>query len=105
MKANGRKYPDWYWEAIAEEEGDLPYGEKIRAALTPDEYRTLLAWIKEAAKKKRGRPPKVDVIQVASECLMYEGFLPPKVALAITAEAHGISRASVFAAKRKFRSK
>jgi hypothetical protein len=93
--------PDWYWEAIAKEEGDLPYGDKIRAALTPDEYQTLLRWIKEVAKKKR-RPSKVDVIQVATDCLMREGFLPQKVAVANTAEVHGISRTSVFAARRKF---
>jgi hypothetical protein len=101
MKAN------WYWEAIAEEEGDLlPYGDKIRAALTPDEYQTLLAWIREAAKKKRpqGRPP-VDVIRVAVDCLMYECFLPKKVAVANTAEGHGISRTSVYNARRKFLSK
>jgi len=100
-----RKLPDWYIEAIAEEEGDLPYGEKIRAALTPDEYQTLLRWIKEVAKRKHRRPPKVDVIQVATDCLMYECFLPQKVAVANTAEVHGISRASVFAARRKFLSK
>jgi hypothetical protein len=92
--------PDWFWEAIAEDEGDLPYGEKIRAALAPDEYRTLLVWIKEAAKKKR-RPPKVDVMRVANHCLIYEAFLPQKRAVAITAEVYGISRASVFAARRK----
>jgi len=92
--------PDWFLKAIAEDEGDLPYGEKIRAALTPDEYQTLLAYIKEAAKKKR-RPPKVDVMRVGNHCLIYEAFLPQKEAVAITAEVYGCSRASVFAARRK----
>ena len=64
--------PDWFLKAIAEDEGDLPYGEKIRAALTPDEYQTLLAYIKEAAKKKR-RPPKVDVMRVGNHCLHRKG--------------------------------
>jgi hypothetical protein len=99
-----------FWDAIAEEQGreilDEAIG-KLRAeggaTLTEPECKTLLEWIKEhSAKRKRkhGRPS--DAIEIAIDCAMYEGFMPLKVAVGITAERYGVNRSTVYAARNKF---
>lgn len=106
-----RKTPDWVREALAveyaEEVVDAALAKlagKDGATLTEPECRILRAWIKEhSAKRKRarGRPP-ADALEIAQWCQIFAAFMPLKVAVAIIAEQYGVSRASVYAARRKF---
>jgi hypothetical protein len=105
-----RETPDWLWDAVAVEQAQEVLDDamaKLRTAggatLTEPECRALRRWIKErSAKRKRRRGRPSDAISIALFCRMYEAFMPTKVAVEITAEWHGVSRATVYAARRKF---
>jgi hypothetical protein len=106
-----REFPDWFWDAIAVEQEQEVLANamaKLRAeggaTLTEPECMALRRWIKEhSAKKKRRRGrPSADAIEIALFCRMSEAFMSTKAAVKDIADWYGVSRASVYAARRKY---
>jgi hypothetical protein len=82
--------------------GKLRAAGKDGARLTEPECRILFAWIKERPKAKRPRGRPSDAAWIAIDCQLSEGVMPLKAAVQATADDHGVSRATVYAARRKF---
>jgi hypothetical protein len=108
MKADARKQ---LWDAIAVEQAqEHLYSAMVKlrsdgsVTLTDSERRALQVWIWDHSvqrKRPRGRP-SADAIDIAIACQACEGFMPLKAAVINVAACHGVSRAVVYAARRKF---
>jgi hypothetical protein len=101
-------FPEWLWDAVAVEQAEEHLHSalmKLRSVkgevtLTDSERRALLH-APAKGKRARGRPA-ADAISIALDCQIYEAFWPIKVAVEVIAKRHGVSRAAVYAARRKF---
>jgi hypothetical protein len=105
--------PDWVWDVLAAEFDQQVWdaalaklravGEK-GATLTEPECAALLRGIEQPKKQQRPGRPRADLsdtLKIAQWCQLYAAFMPLKAAVEKTADEFGVSRTTVYAARRK----